>query len=232
MCLLGVLASAIDRGGLMSVAQAYRVELQEVRERFLLMAGRVENMIAGAVTALNERDTEAARIVIAEDPLVNQDEREIDDLCISILARRNPMASELRFLTLALKMSTELERIGDLAVDVCQRAVWISNREPVRTHDAIPMMGKLTQAMVRDVIDAFVDHDAESARDVCEQDDRVDELYHLVTDDLLDWMKSGDVPLELGVKYQSVAKQLERIADHAVQIAELVVYLVEGRDNR
>ncbi len=216
----------------MSIAQAYRLELQEVRERFLIMAGRIEQMIAGAERALSERDSELARETIQLDVAVNDDEREIDDLCISILARRNPMASELRFLTLALKMSTELERTGDLAVDICQRAQALAAMEPVPMHDAIPEMGKLVQHMVRDVIDAFVDHDADGARDVIEQDDQVDELYHLARRDLLSSMEAGDLPLDVGIRYQSLAKLFESIADHAVHIAELVVYLVEGRDIR
>lgn len=216
----------------MSIAQAYRLELQEVRERFLLMAGRIEEMIGGAVRALAERDSELARQTMQIDQTVNDDEREIDDLCISILARRNPMASELRFLTLALKMSTELERTGDLAVDICQRAQALGALAPVPMHDAIPEMGGLVQHMVRDVIDAFVDHDADGARDVIEQDDQVDELYHQALRDLLAAMQTGDIPLDIGIRYQAVAKLFEGIADHAVHIAELVVYLVEGRDIR
>ena len=216
----------------MTMAQAYRLELQEVRERFLLMAGRIEQMIAGAVSALADRDPALARQTMHLDQAVNQDEREVDDLCISILARRNPMASELRFLTLALKMSTELERIGDHAVDICQRAEVLSGMTPVPMHDAIPEMGKLVQHMVRDVIDAFVDHDAESAREVIEQDDHVDELYHQATRDLLEMMRAGDIELDVGIRYQTIAKLFEGIADHAVHVAELVVYLVEGRDIR
>ena len=216
----------------MTIAQGYRVELQDVRERFLLMAGRVERMIAGSVRALAESDPELAREVMAQDHQVNRDELEIDDLCMSILARRNPVASELRFLTLALKMSTELERIGDLAVDVCQRAIQISGMERARMHDALPEMSNVVQTMVRDVIDAFVDHDADSARDVIERDDLVDELYHQAMRDLLMWMVDREFPVNPGTRYQSVAKLLERIADHAVHIAELVVFLVEGRDIR
>ena len=168
----------------MTIAQRYRVELQDVRERFLLMAGRVERMIAGSVRALAESDPELAREVMAQDHQVNRDELEIDDLCMSILARRNPVASELRFLTLALKMSTELERIGDLAVDVCQRAIQIAGMERARMHDALPEMSNVVQTMVRDVIDAFVDHDADSARDVIERDDLVDE-FHIAMGPLL-----------------------------------------------
>lgn len=207
-------------------------ELRRLREQLLLMAGRVEQMIAHAMRALAERDPELARRTIKADNLVNRMEIETDDLCLGILARRQPMASDLRFITLALKMVTDLERIGDLAVNISERAVQLAGETNIERLDTLLRMSELVQSMIHDAIEAFVERDAEKALGAITTDDELDELYHQVFRDLLARMERGESEVERAIHVQSVAKWLERIGDHATNLAELVVFLVHGKDIR
>ncbi len=212
--------------------RGYEEELAEIRRRLLLMAGRVEHMIDQAVRAFVQRDAALARETIALDREVNQDEVEIDAHCLEVLARRQPMASDLRFLTLALKMVVDLERIGDLAVNICERAIDMAEMEPLIGLDGIRELGASARQMVHDAIQAFVESDASLARHVIELDDRVDELYHQVFRKVLEQMIADQRTIQRGIHVQSAAKFLERIGDHATNLAEEVVFYVEGRDIR
>ena len=212
--------------------RVYEHELRDLRGRLLLMAGQVEQMIADAVRALVERDVELAKATIEEDYKVNSAELEIDELCIHILARRQPVASDLRFVTFALKMVTDLERTGDLAVTICKRAVNLSALPQPKPYVDIPRMASIAQEMVRDAIDAFVNGDVEKAQQVIARDEAVDDLYDRVYDDLIPLMRENPGLIEAGTRVQSVNKTLERIADHATNLAEQVVFLVEGSDIR
>jgi phosphate transport system protein len=210
----------------------YEAELGQVRERLLIMAGRVEQMIADAIRAVGERDPELARATIAADNQVNRTEVETDELCMRVLARRQPMASDLRFITLALKMVTDLERIGDLAVNICERAIDLAGEARLDGVDALHTMATLVQSMVRDAIDAFVRADAALAEGVIARDDEVDEAYHTYFRAVLAGMTRDPASIERGIHVQSVAKWLERIGDHATNIAELVIFMVRGTDVR
>jgi phosphate transport system protein len=210
----------------------YDNQLRQVRDKLLLMAGHVETMIANSVRSLVERDIALARRTIDNDHKVNQAEMETDELCLQILARRQPMASDLRFITLALKMVTDLERIGDLAVNICERAVDLAAEPPLRSYDDIVRLSETVQVMVRDAIDAFVHADDKKAEDVIARDDDVDELYHQIFRDILQTMLKDSSAIQRGIHMQSVAKWLERIADHSTNLAELVVFMVQGRDIR
>jgi len=210
----------------------YDLQLRQVRDKLLLMAGHVESMISQSVKALVERDITLARRTIDNDHKVNQTEIETDELCLLILAKRQPMASDLRFITLALKMVTDLERIGDLAVNICERAIQLSGEPALRNYDDIQRTADLVQSMVRDAIDAFVQGDAEKAQAVIARDEEVDELYHQVFRDILQLMLKDSTTIERGIHMQSVAKWLERIADHSTNLAELVVFMVKGQDIR
>jgi phosphate transport system protein len=210
----------------------YEAELQQVRERLLVMGGRVEEMIGNAVRAVGERDAGLARATIDLDHKVNRAEMEVDELCLRILARRQPMASDLRFLTLALKMVTDLERIGDLAVNICERAIDLRSETRLEGLDTLERMASVVQGMVRDAIDAFVHNDAERAQQVIDRDDEVDELYHVYFRDVLAVMVVGADNVERGIHVQSVAKWLERIGDHATNLAEIVIFMVKGKDVR
>ena len=210
----------------------YESELKRLRERLLKMAGRVEQMIADSVQALVERDVELARQTIDADHLVNRAEVEADELCLVILAKRQPVASDLRFITLALKMVTDLERIGDLAVNICERVIDLGQDPPLKPWVDVPNMAGIVQGMVRDAIDAFVAGDADRAQSVIERDHALDELYTRVFRELLSAMLNDASKVERGIHAQSVAKWLERMGDHATNLAEQVVFMVKGKDIR
>ena len=213
-------------------ARQYEEELQQIRESLLLMAGHVEQMISCAGRALVQRDTELARRTIEQDRLVNRAEVEIDERCLLILAKRQPMASDLRFVTLVMKMVTDLERIADLAVNICERAIDLSRGTQVVVHADIPIMSQFVETMIGDAIDAFVNRDSSKAWAVIQRDDDVDELYHQVFEDLLERMRAHPNAVHQLIHVQSVAKWLERMGDHSTNLAELVIFMVEGRDPR
>lgn len=209
----------------------YEAELRDLRDRILRMAGRVEEMIARAVQAFTTRDGDLARATILLDEAVNADEVAIDELCLTILARRQPMASDLRFIALALKMVTDLERIGDLAVNVCERSQVAVDLAHVSWRGGEEMAVRV-QRMLREAMDALVARDAERARAVIVLDEEVDELYHRALREVFEAMAADPSLLQSGLNAQAVAKHLERIGDHATNIAEEVVYLVDATDIR
>jgi len=214
--------------------RAYESDLIQLRERLLLMAGRVEDMISRAIKALEQRDAVLARRTIITDRRVNRDEMEIDESCLIILAKRQPMASDLRFIALALKMVVDLERIGDLAVNICERVVDLAERPPLAPYPDIPQMADLVRGMLRDAVDAFVDHDDAKAQSVIDRDDLVDQLYHHTFREILHAMveAQGHSGVERGIQLQSVCKYLERMADHITNLAEQVIFMVQGKDIR
>jgi phosphate transport system protein len=210
----------------------YENELKKLRERLLNMAGRVEEMISDSVKSLVERDVELAQRTIDADHMVNRAEVETDELCLMILAKRQPVASDLRFVTLSLKMVTDLERIGDLAVNICERAIDLGQDAPLKPWVDVPHMASIAQGMVRDAIDAFIAGDADRAQSVIERDKSLDELYIRVFRELLSAMLNDTSKVERGIHAQSVAKWLERMGDHATNLAEQVVFMVKGKDIR
>ncbi len=210
----------------------YEQELRTLKERLLVMAGRVEEMIGGAIRALTERDAPLAERVRAADRFVNRDEVDIDDQCLSILARRQPMASDLRFITRVLKMVTDLERIGDRAFDICRRAIQLAALPPVKPYVDIPAMGTSVRAMVHDAIEAFIAGDAAQAEAVLARDDEVDDLHARIDRDLVHEMIADRQHVEAGLHIQAVARDLERIGDHATNLAEQVIFMTKGQDVR
>jgi phosphate transport system protein len=212
--------------------KAYEKQLEELRERLLRMAGRTEQMIANSVRALITRDEALARATVDADHSVNRMEVETDELCLVILAKRQPLASDLRFITLALKMVTDLERIGDLAVNICERAIDLSrSTQPVALPDISPM-AVIVQSMVHDAIEAFIAADADRAEAVILRDDQVDREYTRVFRQVLEQMTQDPTRIAEGIHIQSVVKWLERMGDHATNLAELVVFMVRGKDIR
>ncbi len=210
----------------------YENQLTALRERLLLMTGRVEEMIANSVRALVRRDEPLARETIDKDHQVNRDEMECDQMCLTLLARRQPMGSDLRFITLALKMVTDLERIGDLAVNICERVIDLMAFSQLKPYQDIPLMADRVQKMIREASDAFVNGNESLAEQVIAQDDEVDRLYDQVFSEILDIMRREPAALEPAIHVQSVIKYLERIADHATNLAEEVIYMLRGRDVR
>ncbi|MBI5543968.1 MAG: phosphate signaling complex protein PhoU [Deltaproteobacteria bacterium] len=210
----------------------YEAELHRLREQLLLMGAKVEEMIAGSMRALVERDSELARRLIAFDDQIDTLEVETDELCLHVLARRQPVASDLRFLTTALKLVTDLERIGDLAVNTCERVLELNEEEPLTPYVDLPRMSERVQGMVREVLDAFVAGDADRARRVLTLDETIDELYGQLFRVLLTYMMENPRNIFRASRLQSIAKYLERIGDHATNIAEEVVFMIKGKDIR
>ncbi len=210
----------------------YEHDLGNLREKLLLMAGRVEVMIADAVRALVGRDVALAKKTIDADHRVNRLEVEIDELCMLILVKRHPMARDLRFVAVALKMVTDLERIGDLAVNLCERAIDLAEMHEAPGLDDIPRMADIVQKMVLESMDAFVSWDAARAERVMMSDDEVDELYHSMFRHQLGMMMQDRGSVERCTQLQSVAKYLERIGDHATNLAEHVIFMVKAKDVR
>ena len=212
--------------------QTYETELRQLREQLLLMAAKVEEMIESSMRALVERDSLLAREMIEFDHQINRIELECDEACLRILARRQPVASDLRFLTIALKLVTDLERMGDLGVNICERVLELNDEPPLKPYLDLPRMAEVAQGMVRDALDAFVDGDAERAQQVIERDAILDAYYADTFRVLLTYMMEDPRNIYRATRVQSIAKYLERIGDHATNLAESVVFMVRGKDIR
>lgn len=206
--------------------------IDELHAKLLAMSGLVEQNIYRSVASLKGRDEALARQVLDVEALVNAMEIEVDDHATRLLALHQPVACDLRYLTAALKINTDLERIGDLATTIARRSLSLLQSPPVKPLVDIPLMGQLVQAMLAQSLRAFVDRDEELARRVLAADDAVDELRDSVTKDLVDLMKREPETIETSVDLIFIARSLERIADHATNIAEDVLFLVRGVDVR
>lgn len=204
-------------------------ELQSLKEQILRMGGLAEEQVQGALRALVERDSDLARKIIENDRQVNTLDVAIDEDCLRLLALQQPTARDLRFITTAMKISTELERISDLAENICERAIELNEEPQLKPYIDIPLMANWALKMVKDALDAFVNHDAALARKVCQNDDFVDDLTHQLFRELLSFMLENPQTITRAIRITFIAKYLERIADHATNVAELVVYLVEGK---
>jgi len=210
----------------------YAAKLTQLRNKVLSMGGYVEAMIRDSTRALVERDAELARQTIAQDANVNRAEREIDELGLLILAKWHPVASDLRFITLVLKMVTDLERMGDLAVNICERAVDLAQLPQLQPYEDVPVMATLVETMLREAMEAFVERAPDRARNVMTQDDQLDALYTKVFRDILGVMGADPTTVTRGIHVQSVAKWLERMGDHATNLAEQIIWMIEGKDVR
>ncbi len=210
----------------------FEEDLKTLKQRLLNMGALVEERVHLAVQALMERRADLAEQVVAGDRVVNELQIEIDDRCLKLLALQQPMASDLRFITCAMKINADLERIGDQAVNVAQNALRLLPHPPLRALIDVPRMAELAQAMTRDSLDAFVRKDAALARRVLRRDDEVDQLKDQVFRVLLTYMMADPGTIERALGLILVSRNLERIADHATNIAEDVIFLVEAKDVR
>jgi phosphate transport system protein len=213
-------------------SRQYERELQELKDKILLLGGMVEMMIASAMKSLLSRDSDLARSVIASDPRVDSAELEIDHLSVSLLALRQPAASDLRFITTALKIVTDLERIGDLTVNIAERAIELNEEPPLKPYIDVPRMASTAAGMVHQALDAFVNRNPSEAQEVLSQDEGVDRLNVQLFRELLTYMIEDPKSVTRALRITFIAKYLERIADHATNIAQMVIYLCEGRDVR
>jgi phosphate transport system protein len=207
-------------------------ELNELQRRLLEMAGLAEAAVHLSVLALVERNPALAEEVLRNESLINRMEIEIDDSAVGLLARQQPMAIDLRFVTAAIKINSDLERVGDLAVNIAERALSLIAKPPVKPLIDIPQLARLTESMVRKSLDAFVKRDSQLAHEVLVSDDAVDDLRDGVYDELIRFMESDPSTISRSLDLIFVARNLERIADHATNIAEDVVFLVDGVDVR
>jgi phosphate transport system protein len=196
------------------------------------MGAKVEEIIKGSMQALLERDSDMAKKMIQADRRINQLEKSIDQMCLQILARRQPVASDLRFITIAMKLVTDLERIGDLGVNFCERILELNEEPPLKPYVDLPRMAEEAQEMVHDALDAFVEGDADKADEVIRQDAIVDAYYMQIFRELLTYMMEDTRNIFRATRLQSIAKYLERIGDHATNIAEMVIFNVRGQDVR
>jgi phosphate transport system protein len=206
----------------------FQQELNKLKEQLLKMAGLAERAISNAIEALVKRNTPLAEKTIAEDEKINEMEIRVDDLCLKLLALHQPLAADLRFITSAMRINTELERIGDLSVNIAERAISLDQEPQLKPYIDLPRMAEITQSMVKDVLDAFVNGDARLARSVCERDDQVDALNDQVFRELLTYMMSDPKTITRAVHLIIVSRCLERIADHATNIAEGVIFMVQA----
>src|SRR5688572_2829832 len=166
-------------------SREYEAELQKLRDRLLLMGAKVEEMIKGSMQALLERDSDLARKMIQADRRINQLEVAIDQMCLQIMARRQPVASDLRFITIAMKLVTDLERIGDLGVNMCERVIELNEEPPLKPYVDLPRMAEEAQGMLREALDAFVAGDPDRAQAVIARDKNVDAYYSQIFRELL-----------------------------------------------
>ena len=207
----------------------FQRELQELKEVLLRMAALVEEAISTAVQSLVKRDPDLAKKTFDGEDQINRMEIDIEDTCLKLLALRHPMAADLRFITSAMKIITDLERMGDQAVNIAERAISLNQQPQLKPYIDIPKIAEITQSMVKDVLDAFVNRDSKLARSVCERDDTVDGLNNQVFRELLTFMISDPQTITRSVHLIIVCRCLERIADHATNIAEDVIFLVDAR---
>ncbi len=204
-------------------------ELNNLRERLLRMAGLVEESIELAIEALKDRREEPARDVFKYEEQINFLDVEVDETCLRLMALRQPMAGDLRFLTSAMKITSELERMGDLAVNIAEQAFELMTLPLLKPLIDIPRMSAMARAMVKDSINAFVNRDEALARNVCERDDEIDALNNQIFRELLTYMMEDSGTINRAVRLILVGRHLERIADHATNIGEDVIYLVKGK---
>jgi phosphate transport system protein len=207
----------------------FHEELEALKQTLLAMGGLVEDQIRRAMQALLERDDAIAQEVIERDRQVNAYDVEVDEQCVNLLALHQPAAGDLRFITTAMKIVTDLERIGDQGVNIAQRALEL-NREPqLKPYIDLPRMADRAQRMVKESLDAFVAGDTALARQVCAEDAEVDALKEQIFRELLTFMMEDPRTVSRAIRVILISRFMERVADHATNIAEMVIYLVEGK---
>jgi phosphate transport system protein len=210
----------------------YETELAHLKDRLLAMGGFAEERLRRAIQAVVMRDPDLADQVVAGDEPVNQLHKEIDDRCFKLLALRQPMAVDLRSILAAVKINTDLERVGDLAVNIAEAVRRYLFHPPVKELIDIPRMADIAQSMLRDALDAYVRRDLDLAQAVLVQDDTLDALKNQVFRDLLTCMLQNPATVEPALDLILMSRHLERIGDHATNVAEDVIFMVSARDVR
>jgi len=214
------------------ISTSFDIALNELRQSILVMGGKVELMIANSVKSLVDRNTPLAERTIVFDHEINAAEIAIDECCLELLALRQPAARDLRFITITLKIVTDLERMGDQCANIAKRARELNEEPPLKPYIDIPRMAHLAEVMVKQALDSFVVGDADLAVKVCRDDSLVDDLNNQIQRELLTFMIEDPTTISRAMKLNYISKSLERIADHATNIAEMVIFMVKGKDIR
>ncbi|NIR47389.1 phosphate signaling complex protein PhoU [candidate division KSB1 bacterium] len=204
-------------------------QIKGIKESLIKMAGLVESAIDKAIRALKDRDVDLAQKVMDEDGAINQLEIDVEIECRSLLARHQPVAVDLRFVMASTKINNDLERMGDHAVNIAQKALALGKSRPIKPYIDIPYMAGIVQSMVKDSIDAFVEGDVAKAQNVCKNDDVVDGLEVQINRELITYMMEDPKNISQALALSLVAKNLERIADLSTNIGEEVIYMVEAK---
>lgn len=212
------------------IVRAFDEELARLTNAVVEMGGLAERQVANAIRALSERDVELATSVIEADRKVDELEEKIDQDAVRLLALRQPMAIDLRMIAMALKISNDLERMGDYAVSIAKRSRRLAEHPELRPIQQIPKIGQSCLAMVKDVLDAYVDRDADKAKAVWHRDKEVDEQYTSLFRELITYMLEDPRTISTSIDLLFIAKNLERIADHATNIAEKIAYIIYGNE--
>jgi phosphate transport system protein len=210
----------------------YEQQLRILKEKLLLMSHKAEQMISDSIKALVERRPTLAEEVIARDDEIDKLEIESDDLCYEILALEQPVARDLRFIATALKIVKDIERIGDIAVNIAERAQELIHEPELKRLVDLPIMADAAQKILKESLDAFVNSDVDLAEKVISNDNVVDGLYEQIFRELLTYMLEDPRSISRAIKLIFIAKHLERVGDHSANIAEMVVFLVRGQDIR
>jgi phosphate transport system protein len=210
----------------------YEEELQQLRAKVLEMGGLVEKQINDAMSSLVERNSTQAQEVIERDHTVNYLDVAVDETCTRLLALHQPAGRDLRLVMTSLKITTDLERIGDIAQNICERALELNQEPPLKSYVDLPRMADWSRSMLRDSLDAFVREDTELALQVCQRDDFIDNLTAQLFREMLAYMTQDPQSVGRATRLLFLAKYLERIADHATNIAEMVIYMVKGKSIR
>jgi phosphate transport system protein len=211
------------------IYKAFDLELKELKDKLRFQGQLVENAIKNAIKSLTERRSEIAEKVITDDDIVNVKEVEIDEFCIKLLALRQPAARDLRFITTAIKINYDLERIGDMAVNICERVLELNQEPQLKPYIDLPKMTEIAQTMVREALDAFLNEDVNLAMKVIRNDEKVDQFLDQIFRELLTYMIQDPRTITRAARILFIAKYLERMADHAVNTAELVLFMMEGK---
>ena len=213
----------------MPIQRRFDEELAGLKQQILRMGSLVEGQIRQALTALIDRDDDLAIQVIQNDRQVNTMDVAVDEACLELLALQQPAARDLRFITTAMKISTELERMSDLAENICERAIELHEEPQLKPYIDIPLMAERAIKMVGEALDAFVRGDSALARKILDEDDYIDDLNEQIFRELLSFMMENPQTISRAIRLSFISKYIERIADHATNVAELVVYMVEGK---
>jgi phosphate transport system protein len=213
-------------------SKAFEHQLRELKDKLLLMSHHAEKMIAESIRALVERRPSLADEVIRSDDTMDQLEIEIDNLCYQILALEQPVARDLRFVTTALKIVRDIERIGDIAVNIAERAAELIQEPELKRMIDLPIMVEAAQRILKESLDAFVNSDVALAQKVIRDDRFIDDCYEQIFRELLTYMMEDTKYISRALKVIFIAKHLERVGDHSSNIAEMVIFLVRGQDIR